>query len=105
MSWVKVIDDLASFNFPHFSSKQVTFQNETICLSRLSGNNFKAISDTCSHDGASLSAGKLSQQNSVECPWHHYHFDLSSGECINHDCPSMKTFPVKIENNQLFINL
>jgi nitrite reductase (NADH) small subunit len=42
----------------------------------------------------------------VACPFHKKTFSLVDGHCLNDDeCERIKTFPVKVENNIVFIGI
>lgn len=104
--WVLVFDDVAeaSKNFPINSTKTIRIDKHTICLSRLI-DGFFAIHDSCPHEKVSLSNGKCSANGMIECPWHHYLFDIRSGKNIGNTCGNVATYEVKTENNQLFIQI
>ena len=102
--WVKVIENIESFTFPNLTSKKVIIDNEAICLSKVNGL-FYAISDKCPHDGGPMSAGSCFQNTIIECPWHHFRFSLTDGKSLGNKTSNIRTYNVKIENNQLFIEL
>lgn len=56
-----------------------------------------------------LSRGMIGSQNGepkVACPFHKKTFSLVNGQCMNDDeCESIKTYPVKIENNTVYIGI
>ena len=41
----------------------------------------------------------------VACPYHKSTFSLETGECLNADLESIETYPVRIEDGQVFIKL
>ncbi len=66
---------------------------------------FFAIEDTCSHQGASLAFGTI-DGFSVACPRHGAVFDIRTGTVLS--LPALrgvKSYPVKIENNEIAIAL
>jgi nitrite reductase/ring-hydroxylating ferredoxin subunit/uncharacterized membrane protein len=60
---------------------QTMYQDVPILLIRRGGRLF-AMSDTCSHFGASLSEGRL-VENSIMCPYHSSRFDLEDGRVLD----------------------
>ncbi len=73
------------------------------CLGRI-GTELFAIDDTCTHDGASLSQGEI-RNGLVECPWHHYLFNLKTGEQLGGKCPNAKTFPITVDEEGVYLQL
>ena len=74
-----------------------------ICLARLEDGRVFAVSDTCTHEGASLSEGDI-WNGSVQCPQHGSLFDLETGRVTG--LPAripIDTFPVRIENGAIYV--
>lgn len=63
----------------------------------------------CPHKGdAVLGRGLLGDQAGVPkvaCPYHKRTFALSTGECLNADSPPLAVFPVKVENDIVYVEL
>ena len=50
--------------------------------------------------------GTQAEEPKVACPFHKKTFSLRTGECLNaDDCGSLKTYPVKVEDGKVFIQL
>lgn len=68
-----------------------------------------ATQNQCPHRmQMALSRGMIGTQQDepkVACPFHKKTFSLSTGECLNGDECSIKTYPVKIENGKIFIGI
>jgi 3-phenylpropionate/trans-cinnamate dioxygenase ferredoxin component len=59
----------------------------------------------CSHEHVSLADG-LVMDYVVECPKHNGQFDYRTGEAKRLPaCVNLKTFPVKVEGNRVFIEV
>ena len=41
----------------------------------------------------------------VACPYHKSTFSLETGECLNADLESIETYPVKVEDERVFVQL
>lgn len=76
---------------------------------------FFAIEANCPHRSAPLIQGKL-WGTVIECPWHHYRYDLQTGENIyprnvypadlpylQKDLKPLRCYPVWVEGDELFI--
>jgi nitrite reductase (NADH) small subunit len=68
-----------------------------------------ATQNMCPHRmQMALSRGMIGTQNDepkVACPFHKKTFSLVSGECLNGDECAIKTYPVKIENDKVYIGI
>ncbi|MGH2624616.1 MAG: nitrite reductase small subunit NirD [Sphingobacterium sp.] len=49
--------------------------------------------------------GSLGDTPKIACPFHKKTFALDTGECLSGDVCAIKTFPVKVENNHVYIAL
>lgn len=67
------------------------------------GGSFYAFDDLCTHKQCSLSEGFL-EGSEIECPCHGARFNVTSGAVTN--LPAvlpLKTYPVKIENDSIYV--
>lgn len=88
----------------------VKYKDEQIALFHFSrGNKWYATQNLCPHrKQMALSRGIIGSENGepkVACPFHKTTFSLNSGECLNGDECSLKTYPVKVVNNKIFIGI
>lgn len=80
---------------------------------------YRAVADSCPHEGARLSGGRVesmwlsdeqrryysSEERSViVCPWHNFEFDVDTGlsTCEPHRL-RLKTYPVRVENEHVIV--
>lgn len=63
-----------------------------------------ACSRVCLHRGADLSGGEL-QGSIVTCPLHFWQFDVKSGACVQVPQMALKTQAVKIENQEVHVEI
>lgn len=80
---------------------QVTVDGNDIALFNVGGE-FFAIDDLCPHRGAPLSQGFL-EQDKVFCPLHCFDFNLKTGACQVASHLSVATYPIKVEDGEVFI--
>jgi len=74
-------------------------------------NDFFALDNHCSHRGASLSNGILTNQN-IACPYHGYEFNSSGVLCIvpgltfkNNKCQNIKSYQICEKNGWIYLNI
>ncbi len=77
------------------------FEDKSLLLVHLA-EGFYAIDDSCPHQGASLSGGKL-QGRSIQCAAHGLRFDLASGCMLNAPQVRVASYPVEVQGDQVFI--
>ena len=65
---------------------------------------FYAINNVCPHRGGPLGEGFV-EGAEVTCPWHAWAFDLKTGECSTLPGERQPTYPTKIQNSELFIDV
>jgi nitrite reductase (NADH) small subunit len=68
-----------------------------------------AVQNECPHrKQMALSRGMIGTQADepkVACPFHKKTFSLQTGECLSGDECAIKTYPVKVENDTVFIGI
>ncbi len=62
------------------------------------------IESDCKHMKASLQKGKV-QHEVVTCPWHHWQYDLKTGQCLTVDKFKLNTYPVEIDGGDIYLIL
>jgi len=78
--------------------------DKKILLVNVNGS-YYAIGNVCTHRGCQLSKGKL-QGETVVCPCHGSTFDLKTGNFVKGPTKKPKpTYELKVENNDILINL
>lgn len=81
----------------------VAVGDEQIALYNVGGKIY-ATTDICPHSGGSLGQGELCD-GIVTCPLHGWKFKVESGQCQNMPVISIKTYPVKIEGNDVLVGI
>ena len=100
-NWMQVV---ALEEVPMLGSRVVDAGELEVALFRTAGDMIFAIKNACPHKGGPLSEG-IVHGTSVTCPLHNWKIDLASGEALSPDQGCANTFPVKIENGQIYIEL
>ncbi len=77
---------------------------KTLALFRTRKGVIFATDNACPHKGGPLADGMLAGE-SVVCPLHAFRFDLHSGACDQEGACPLKTYPLDIRDNQVFLRL
>ena len=88
---------------PYGHAKDFIVGDEQIAIYNIEGT-FYATSDICPHEGGSLGQGELCQ-GVITCPLHAWQFDVKSGKCLAIPSVKIKTYTVKIEGLDIFVDL
>ena len=88
----------------------VKYQDKQIALFQFSRRGeWYATQNECPHrKQMALSRGMIGTQMDepkVACPFHKKTFSLATGQCLSDEECSIKTYPVKVENNKVFIGI
>ena len=91
--------------------KKFTLNNKTVLLAIVDGA-FYALDNRCPHMGGSLSGGDL-EGGTLTCPRHGAKFDVRTGKSVGNaklafvsvKVSDAKTFPVKVEGNDVLVDL
>lgn len=72
-------------------------------------NEWYATDNLCPHKQQMILSrgmiGDLNGEPKVACPFHKKTFSLQNGQCLSGDDYTINMYPVKVENNTLFIGL
>ncbi len=106
MDWIKLFSstDEAKARVKENGTQLIIIGGKRVCLARFNGR-FFAVQDRCTHNGESLSGGRLNHQGEVICPWHNYRFDLKTGRACDSECRDLETYPLKEDNSGFFIGM
>jgi nitrite reductase (NADH) small subunit len=101
MKWVEIgsPDDI-----PSRGARCVNTPEGRIAVFRTAEGQVFAIEDHCPHEGGPLSQG-IVHGTAVTCPLHNWVISLETGRALGADDGAVRTVPVRIENERLFIAL
>ena len=78
--------------------------DKTFCVYKLE-DGFYATDGICTHEAVHLEDG-LVMDNEIECPMHQGVFDIKTGKAVSPPaCDDLKTYPVKVEDNNIYIQI
>ena len=101
IEWIEIgrIEDI-----PKQGSRVVKTRTDNIAVFRTADDEVFAIRNKCPHKGGPLSEGIVCGRT-VACPLHNWVMDLKSGEAAAPDEGEVPTFPIKVENGLVYLNL
>jgi 3-phenylpropionate/trans-cinnamate dioxygenase ferredoxin component len=94
---------------PSGSTLRVEHGGDAVLVANLDGS-FYAISDTCTHQGGTLSQGTI-EDGIVTCPRHGSRFDVRTGKnmrgpkilLVRGKTDDVKSYPVKVEGDDILV--
>ena len=89
-------------DIPRRGARCVRHGLNTIAVFRTSEDRIFALEDRCPHRGGPLSQG-IVHDGCVTCPLHNWVISLETGLAQGADEGSVKTIPVKVEQQQIFL--
>lgn len=91
--------------FPEGSLSKVTVDGRDIAVVNLNGA-YHAVDDACTHAGASLSEGTISDCN-VVCGWHGAEFDCATGKLAKFPVTirDLASYPVSVEDGNVYLEV
>ncbi|MBI2550619.1 Rieske (2Fe-2S) protein [Candidatus Woesearchaeota archaeon] len=92
-------------DIPSGTAKIVEVKGEPIAIFNVNGS-FYATHNTCLHRGGPLGEGFVNESElTVECPWHGWVYSLESGETAFDPGKKVRTYPVKVQGTDVFLEL
>lgn len=68
------------------------------------GGSYFATDERCAHQGGPLGEGLL-EGSVVTCPWHAWQFDVTTGQAIYDPGVCVRTYPVRVEGDDIFVEV
>ena len=100
-NWIKIAPLSA---FPQLGARVVRHAGKDIAVFRNDGDGVFAMNDKCPHKGGPLSQGIVSG-NTVTCPLHGMNICFDDGKALAPDEGCVGTYPVKVEDGVVFLQL
>ena len=100
--WHKVADIIDEINFSSNGMAQLEIAGKTICIA-LHNNQLSACTQKCPHAGGILADGFIDAMGNIVCPLHRYRFRLSNGRNVSGEGYFLKTYPIEIRNDGIFV--
>ena len=100
-TWIEIgqIEDI-----PKLGARVVSAGEFNIAVFRTADDEIFALRDECPHKGGPLSQGIVHGKR-VACPLHDWKIHLDSGDAVAPDEGCAASFPVRIDDNKIFLSL
>ncbi|HEV8481283.1 MAG TPA: nitrite reductase small subunit NirD [Candidatus Eisenbacteria bacterium] len=89
---------------PENGGRQFRIDGREVAVFKVDGKLY-ALDGKCPHRGGPLGFGDVIEGQRVMCPWHAWSFDLQTGACDVAPLESVRTFPVRVEDGQVVIEI
>jgi nitrite reductase (NADH) small subunit len=81
------------------SSKVVDANGKALALFNVAGVVY-VMDNTCRHRGGPLGEGLL-EGDVVTCPWHHWEYNVRTGELVTNPTVKLATYPVHVDGDEI----
>ena len=65
---------------------------------------YYVLDGECVHRGGPLGEGEL-EGDVVTCPWHGWTYNVTTGRCVNNPSACVKSYPVKVDDTDVKVQL
>ncbi|MGC4100823.1 Rieske (2Fe-2S) protein [Ferruginibacter sp.] len=103
-TWHKIADSIAEIDFSASGLAMLQVPGKTICVARHNDQLF-ACTQKCPHAGGIMADGYIDALGNIVCPLHRYKFSLQNGRNTSGEGYYLKTYPVEIRENGVFVGL
>ena len=90
-------------DLPAGTAKTVEIGGTAIALYNVGGR-VHATTNTCPHRGGPLGEGVLGGEV-ITCPWHAFEYEVTSGRCLTNPSLQITCFPVKLEGQDILVQV
>ena len=102
MHWVLVTDATSSLDWPDNQLLDLDVDGKKVTLAKFKDGYF-AFAQKCPHASGRMAQGYINPLGQVVCPLHRYAFDMKNGRNTTGECYFLKTYPVELRPEGLFI--
>lgn len=102
--WVKIAEYINEIPFATNGITQLSADGKKICIANYNNALF-AFAHKCPHAGGQLEIGFIDATGNIVCPLHRYKFSLKNGRNVSGEGYYLKTWPVEIRNDGVFVGL
>lgn len=100
--WYKIAESEAELRFNEHNLMPFTCQNKSLVLAKHNDTLF-ACAAKCPHAASPMVNGYIDAKGCIVCPLHRYKFNLNNGLNVSGEGYYLKTYPVKIDEQGVWI--
>ncbi len=100
--WYKIAGNINELSFAENNLAIAEVNNKKITLAKF-GNEIFGCAYLCPHASGILAEGYIDAAGNIVCPVHRYKFNLLNGKNVTGEGYFLKTFPVKINDEGIFV--
>jgi nitrite reductase/ring-hydroxylating ferredoxin subunit len=97
------IDVCRELDLAEGSVRSVKVLARTVAAIRVDAKLYGLEAD-CKRMKASIARGKI-EGHTITCPAHGWQYDVRTGACLNEPWAQLKTFPVVVEDGQIYVEV
>lgn len=68
------------------------------------GGRVHALEGVCPHRGGPVGQGFM-DGTALACPWHGWQYDVTTGQCLNNPSARLQSYPVRIEGDDVMVEI
>jgi 3-phenylpropionate/trans-cinnamate dioxygenase ferredoxin subunit len=103
-NWHKIAESVEEIGLWSNNLTELEVNGKKICVGMVR-DRFFACTQKCPHAGGTLAEGHIDAMGNIVCPLHRYKFDLKTGRNISGEGYFLKTFPVEVRHDGVFVRL
>ena len=101
--WYKIADSENELQFAPNNLLQIEVAGKKVCIAK--GKGLYACAAKCPHASGIIADGFIDSNDNVTCPLHRYKFSLQNGRNITGEGYYLKTYPMQITADGIFIGI
>jgi 3-phenylpropionate/trans-cinnamate dioxygenase ferredoxin subunit len=101
--WYKIAAAESELTFAANNLLQINVAGKKICIAK--SKELYACAAKCPHASGIIANGFIDADDNVICPIHRYKFNLQNGRNISGEGYHLKTYPVRVSNEGVFIGI
>ena len=100
--WYKIAESNADINWQDNRLTIMDVNGKKITLANYNGLIF-AVAYKCPHAGAIMADGYIDENGNIVCPLHRYKFSLPKGRNVTGEGYYLKTYPVELKDDGVYV--